>query len=46
MGKRHHCDINTKCNRNSSGLEPTPLATFIALFPQILEQEEALDSTW
>lgn len=46
MGKRHYCDINTKCHRISSGLEPTPLATFIALFPQILEQEEALDLTW
>ena len=46
MGKRHHCDINTKCHRISSGLEPTPLATFIALFPQILEQVEAIDLTW
>lgn len=46
MGKRHYCDINTKCHRISSGLEPAPLATFIALFPQILEQEEALDLTW
>lgn len=46
MGKRHHWDINTKCHRISSGLKPTPLATVIALFPQILEQGEALDLTW